>query len=66
MSHPVNIKWLEDRNGYPTRLTPARKALREQAPEPLQALQSTRTLMRGTHYRLSAATRRCDLGQSGP
>ncbi len=47
MSHPVNTKWLVDRIGYPTRLTPARKTLREQAPEPLQALQSTRTLMRG-------------------
>ena len=40
-------KWLVDRSCYPTRLTPAGESLREQAPELLQALQSTRALMRG-------------------
>ena len=43
----MNTKWLVDRSCYPTRLTPARKSLREQAPELLQALPSTRALMRG-------------------
>jgi len=65
VSHPVNTKWLEDRSCDLTRLTPAGKSLRAQALELLQALPSTRALMR-THCRLSAATQRCDLGQSGP
>lgn len=43
----MNTKWLVDRSCYPTRLTPARKSLREQAPELLQAQQSTRALKRG-------------------
>ncbi len=47
MNHPVNTKWLVDRNGYPTRLTTAGKSLRAQALELLQALPSTRALMRG-------------------
>ncbi len=47
MSHPVNTKWLEDRSCDLTRLTPAGKSLRAQALELLQALPSTRALMRG-------------------
>ena len=43
----MNTKWLVDRRCYPTRLTPARKSLSEQAPELLQAQPSTRALMRG-------------------
>ena len=43
----MNTKWLVDRSCYPTRLAPARKSLRAKAPELLQALQSTRALMRG-------------------
>ena len=43
----MNTKWLVDRSCYPTRLMPARKSLREQAPELLQALPSTRALMPG-------------------
>ncbi len=47
MNHPVNTKWLVDRSCDPARLTPAGKSLRAQALELLQALQSTRALMRG-------------------
>jgi len=47
VSHPVNTKWLEDRSCDPTRLTPAGEFLRAQALELLQALQSSRALMRG-------------------
>ena len=40
-------KWLVDRSCYPAWLTPAGKSLREQAPDLLQALESTRALMHG-------------------
>ena len=40
-------KWLVDRSSYPAWLTPAGKSLREQAPDLLQALESTRALMHG-------------------
>ena len=40
-------KWLVDRSCYPAWLTPAGKSLREQAPELMQALESTRALMHG-------------------
>ena len=40
-------KWLVDRSCYPAWLTPAGKSLREQAPELLQALESTSALMHG-------------------
>ena len=43
----MNTKWLEDRSCYLTRLTPAGESLREQAPELLQALESTSALMHG-------------------
>ena len=38
---------LVDRSSYPTRLTPAGKALYDQALELLQTLQTTRTMLRG-------------------
>ena len=38
---------LVDRSSYPTRLTPAGETLYDQALEMLQALQSTRAMMRG-------------------
>ena len=40
-------KWLVDRSCYPAWLTPAGNSLREQAPDLLQALESTRALMHG-------------------
>ena len=43
----MNTKWLVDRSCYPAWLTPAGESLREQAPELLQALESTSALMHG-------------------
>jgi len=43
----MHTKWLVGRSCDPTRLTPAGEFLRAQALELLQALQSTRALMRG-------------------
>ena len=40
-------QWLVDRSCSPAWLTPAGESPREQAPELLQALPSTRALMRG-------------------
>jgi DNA-binding transcriptional LysR family regulator len=39
---------LVDRSSYPTRLTPAGETLYDQSLEMLQALQSTRAMLRGT------------------